>query len=245
MKSEEVEVSIIIPVKNEAENIEPLAVEITAVMDAQPWAWECIWIDDGSTDPSLSILEKIHGEESHHQFLSFEQNSGQSAAFHAGFIAAQGLILATIDGDSQNDPADLPELIRMVHTGQADMVNGYRRKRRDNLIRKLASRIANRFRNLTTGKTVRDVGCSTRAFRRECVAYLPRFAGMHRFLPTLVSMQGFKLAEVPVNHRPRQFGKSKYNINNRLWVGLMDSFGVMWLKKRAFSYKVNKQSPRK
>jgi hypothetical protein len=130
----------------------------------------------------------------------------------------------------------------MVLDNRADMVNGYRVKRKDNLIRKVSSKIANGFRNWTTGRTVRDVGCSTRAFKRECVKNLPLYKGMHRFLPTLIAIQGFRLAEIPANHRPRLKGKTKYTINNRLWVGVWDSFGVMWLKKRGFQYKIDKRS---
>jgi glycosyltransferase involved in cell wall biosynthesis len=242
MSTNKIEVSIIVPLKNEAENIEPLAAEISQSMDHNPWNWECLWIDDGSTDNTLSILKKISGDDSRHRFMSFEKNSGQSAAFYAGFREAKGTVIATIDGDGQNDPADLPSLVNMIYSGKADMVNGYRLHRQDSLIRKLSSKIANGFRNLTTGKTVKDVGCSTRVFKRECIVYLPKFSGLHRFIPTLVEMEGFELAEVPVNHRPRLHGKTKYNITNRLWVGLFDSFGVFWLKKRAFHFTVKCRS---
>lgn len=235
-------VSIIIPIKDEADNIEPLAHELTAVMDRQTWDWECLWIDDGSADGSLYILERLVLQDPRHRYISFEKNAGQAAAFWAGFQEAKGTILATIDGDGQNDPADIPDVVTIVQSGESDMVNGYRSRRQDNLVRKLAARVANGFRNLVTGRTVKDVGCSTRAFTRECVKYLPLFKGMHRFLPTLVSMRGFQILEVPVNHRPRLRGKTKYTINNRLWVGLVDTFGVFWLKKRGFQYKIEKRS---
>jgi dolichol-phosphate mannosyltransferase len=237
-----IDVSIVIPIKDEAVNIEPLAEEIRRVMDQHSWRWECIWVDDGSTDDSLSIIARIHHADTRHRFVSFKRNSGQSAAFFAGFDKSRGPVIATLDGDGQNDPADLPKLIAIVHSGRADMANGYRKIRQDRAVRKLASKIANGFRNWTTGRTVRDVGCSTRAFRRECTGALPRFAGMHRFLPTLVSLHGFHLIELPVNHRPRRAGTSKYTIGNRLWVGLYDAFGVMWLKKRAFRYTIKTQS---
>lgn len=234
--------SIVIPIKDEAENIGELADEITRAMGAETGTWECVWIDDGSTDRSLSVLKELNRKDPRHGYISFAENSGQSAAFWAGFRAARGAVIATIDGDGQNDPADLPPMIRMVREGEADMVNGYRQKRRDTATRRQASRIANGVRNFFTGKTVRDVGCSTRAFRRECVAYLPRFAGMHRFIPTLAAMEGFKLAEIPVNHRPRRFGESKYSIQNRLWVGMADLFGVFWLQKRSFRFKIADKS---
>jgi dolichol-phosphate mannosyltransferase len=236
-------VSIVIPIKDEAANIEGLAQELTAVMDGQPWAWECLWVDDGSTDSSLEQLEQVAAHDAHHRYLSFEANAGQSAAFWAGFEHARGAILATLDGDGQNDPADLPKLVQLVVSHQTDMANGYRNRRQDHLGRKLASRIANSFRNAVTGRSVRDVGCSTRVFRRECVLHLPLFAGMHRFLPTLVAQQGFRIAELPVNHRPRRTGVTKYTIRNRLWVGLLDTFGVWWLRRRAFHYRVRKASP--
>jgi len=237
-----VDVSIVIPLKDEVENIEALSQELKAVLDGQSWSWEVIWIDDGSEDGSLALIEDISKKDPRHRYLSFEKNAGQSAALWAGFQASHGRVITTLDGDAQNDPADIPGFVEMVLRDKADMVNGYRAKRRDNLVRKVASRIANGFRNWTTGKTVRDVGCSTRAFKRECVYNLPLYKGMHRFLPTLVARQGFRLAEIPANHRPRLKGKTKYTINNRLWVGLWDSFGVMWLQKRGFHYKIEKQS---
>ena len=242
MDANSLTLSVVIPIKDEAENIQPLSQQLTSVLNDHPWSWECIWIDDGSTDGSLAILERLARQDAHHRFVSFDRNAGQSAAFCAGFKESTGAIIATIDGDGQNDPADIPRLVKEIQTGQADMVNGYRVRRRDNLIRKLSSRIANAFRNSVTGKTVSDVGCSTRVFKRQCVECLPHFKGMHRFLPTLVYMQGFKLTEIPVNHRPRLLGKTKYNINNRLWVGMLDTLGVLWLQKRGFSYRVAKRS---
>jgi glycosyltransferase involved in cell wall biosynthesis len=237
-----IDVSIIIPVKDEEGNILSVAAELTAVMGRQSWSWECIWVDDGSADRTGVLLEQLAASDPHHRFITFERNAGQSAAFWVGFSHARGAVFATMDGDGQNDPTDIPRLVHMVLSGESHMANGYRRKRQDSLVRRLASRVANGFRNWTTGKTVRDVGCSTRAMRRECVQTLPLFAGLHRFLPTLVALQGFTLAEAPVNHRARLLGKSKYTINNRLWVGLADTFGVLWLRKRAFHYKIRSQS---
>jgi dolichol-phosphate mannosyltransferase len=242
MDSNSPTLSVVIPIKDEAENIEPLYRQLTEVLNENPWSWECIWVDDGSIDGSLAILERLARQDAHHRFLSFHRNAGQSAAFCAGFKEAAGAIIATMDGDGQNDPADIPRLVKEIQAGKADMVNGYRARRKDSLIRKISSRTANAFRNRMTGKTVSDVGCSTRVFKRQCVECLPNFKGMHRFLPTLVCMQGFKLSEVPVNHRPRLLGKTKYNISNRLWVGLLDTLGVLWLQKRGFSYRVAKRS---
>ena len=238
MEERPLEVTIIVPVRDEAESIPGLSREIDRAMEDRDYQWECLWVDDGSRDGSLSLLQEMSGKNPRHRYLSLEENAGQSAALTAGFSESRGAFLATLDGDGQNDPADIPRLIDILRSGEADMVNGYRKVRRDSPVRKLSSRIANGFRNLITGKTVRDVGCSTRAFRRECVSDLPRFAGMHRFLPTLVAMEGYRLAEVPVNHRPRLRGKTKYSIGNRLWVGLADLFGVLWLKKRFFRFRI-------
>jgi dolichol-phosphate mannosyltransferase len=210
----------------------------TALSQFEP-IWECLWIDDGSQDNSLENIKALCRGDGRHRYLRFVRNAGQSAALWAGLQNCAGQTVATLDGDRQNDPADIPMLYKALMTGDVDMVNGYRQKRKDTIVRKIASRIANGFRNLTTGKTVRDVGCSTRIFKRQCVAHLPQFKGMHRFLPTLVSLQGYRISEIPVNHRPRTGGQSKYSISNRLWVGLYDVFGVMWLKKRAFHYQID------
>ncbi len=231
-----------IPVRNEAENVLSLASELDSAMEKEFSQWECIWVDDGSTDRTLAVLRELARANRRHRYISFERNAGQSAAFCAGFGEARAPIIATIDGDGQNDPADIPALFRTVASGAADMANGYRAQRQDDLKRKISSILGNGFRTFLTGKTVRDAGCSTRVFRRECVQWMPRFAGMHRFIPTLAAMQGFKLTEAPVNHRPRLKGRSKYTIGNRLWVSLADMFGVFWLKKRAFHYKINTKS---
>ncbi|MHC1729412.1 MAG: glycosyltransferase family 2 protein [Syntrophobacteraceae bacterium] len=232
------EISIVIPVRDEEGNILPLAKEICSVMQSELLTWECIWVDDGSTDSTLTVLRDLCNADPRHRYISFARNAGQSCALWAGFSEARGALIATMDGDGQNDPADIPPLFRMVKSGASDMANGYRANRQDGLKRKISSIVANGFRNWMTGKTVRDVGCSTRVFRRACVQSLPPFSGMHRFLPTLVALNGYKLAEVPVNHRPRLRGSSKYSIGNRLWIGLLDTFGVFWLQKRALRYTI-------
>lgn len=232
------DLSVIIPVKDEAENIPFLAQEIESVLSQTPWNYEILWIDDGSTDGSREILDALTADNVRVRVIHLKKNTGQSAAMWVGFQQSRGGILVTLDGDGQNDPRDVPLLVEKVAAGEVDMANGYRHERRDSLKRIIASRIANGFRNWLTGKTVRDVGCSIRAFRRECVQHIPLFHGMHRFIPTLVVMQGYRIGEWPVNHRPRQRGKTKYTINNRLWVGLMDAFGVLWLKKRNVMHKL-------
>ncbi len=235
MKFNEVKhfISIIIPVLNEEENVAILASEITFVMSRGSWEWECLWIDDFSTDRTAEILRKICHTNPRHRLIIHEKNYGQSAALATGFKRAHGNIFITMDGDGQNDPASIPDLVKTLIENDADMVNGWRQNRRDSIIRKVSSRVANAYRNALTGEKIRDVGCALRAFKSECVENIPVFKGMHRFLPTLVRIAGYaKILEVPVSHRPRLRGKTKYGINNRLWVGIMDTFAVCWMSKR-------------
>jgi dolichol-phosphate mannosyltransferase len=227
------DVSIIVPVKDEEENIAILANEINTAMGNISLSWECVWIDDGSTDTTAAALKKLHENDSRHRFVRLTRNFGQSAALSIGFKNALGDIVATLDGDGQNDPADIPRLIEILQRQNADMVNGVRQKRHDSFVRKISSRIANRFRDWVTGDIVTDVGCSVRVFRARCVERIPVFKGMHRFFPTLVRIQGFtRIIELPVNHRPRVRGITKYGIQNRLWVGLADLAAVKWMQSR-------------
>jgi len=229
----QIDVSIIVPVKDEEENISILANEINEAMKNVNLSWECIWIDDGSTDTTAATLKKLNEEDFRHRCLLLVRNFGQSAALSVGFQNARGDIVATLDGDGQNDPADIPRLIEVLQKNEVDMVNGIRHKRHDSFMRKISSRIANNFRDWVTGDKVTDVGCSVRVFRFKCVKRIPLFRGMHRFFPTLVRMQGYtRIIESPVNHRPRMRGKTKYGIQNRLWVGLADLAAVKWMQKR-------------
>jgi dolichol-phosphate mannosyltransferase len=227
--------SLVIPVKNEEANVEALAREIDKAFAGCEYRWEALWIDDGSTDATLA---KMKGLGKPHRWLSFDRNHGQSAAFAAGFRHARGEWIGTVDGDGQNDPADLRKQLAYALEKGVDMVNGIRARRADSLVRKVSSRIGNGTRNWLTGRSVSDVGCSTRVVRREIVIDLPFFHGYHRFLPTLVGMKGCSIAEIPVNHRQRAAGKSKYGIHNRLWSGLRDCFGVRWLRQRHRAWKV-------
>ncbi|ROQ89579.1 glycosyltransferase family 2 protein [Desulfosoma caldarium] len=239
------DVSIVIPVYNEAENVLHLAAEVEQALKPLNGCWECLWIDDGSTDDTwdkLLLVASAHPG-GPHRLCALKKNAGQSAALWVGFQRCRGRFIATLDGDGQNDPRDIPRLVALLVDGRYDMVQGYREARKDSLKRRLASRIANGFRNLITGKSVRDVGCSTRVFRRECLPYLPPFKGLHRFLPTLLMYQGFRIAETPVNHRPRRRGTTKYGIFDRLWVGLLDIFGVSWLRVRGFRCQVVRTFP--
>ncbi len=235
-------VSLVIPVKDEAENIPSLAEEITRAFDGTGLSWECLWIDDGSTDGTLEVLRRIRRSDDRHCYVSFDGNYGQTSAMLAGFRLSRGDILATMDGDGQNDPADLPPLIRRIAAGEADMINGVRVRRRDSWVRKASSRIGNGFRNWITGEKITDVGCSLRVFRRACVEGFPSFEGLHRFFPTLVGLQGWRIIESPVNHRPRLRGKAKYGIRNRLRKGLIDSFAVRWMQWRRIRYRIKDQA---
>ncbi len=226
-------ISIIIPVLNEEENVEFLSEEITDVMNNTPWRWECLWIDDGSKDRTVEKLTRLAAANSAHRLITHDRNYGQSAALSTGFKHARGEILVTMDGDGQNDPQFIPVLVKELLKNKADLVNGWRQKRRDNIIRRLSSRIANFYRNVLTGEKIKDVGCSLRAFKKQCVSGIPVFKGMHRFFPTLLRLAGYtRVIEIPVNHRPRKHGKTKYGINNRLWVGIIDTFAVCWMRSR-------------
>lgn len=226
------EISIIIPAKDEAESIPQLAAELESVMAACGYAWECLWVDDGSRDGTLRLLRDLRARRPEHHFLSLDHSYGQSAALAAGFRQARGRILVTLDADLQNDPRDIPRLLAELERGSVAMVNGYRARRHDRWVRRVSSKVGNGFRNWVTREAVRDVGCSLRAMRAECARDLPLFHGMHRFLPTLVRMQGFGISEIPVAHRPRFHGRAKYGIRNRLLVGLIDTLGVRWLQSR-------------
>jgi glycosyltransferase involved in cell wall biosynthesis len=238
-----VEISVIVPVMNEAENIPVLAGEIEQALGALGRSWECVWVNDGSTDGSAEALDRLAAASRVHRAVHLDGNFGQSAALATGFGVARGAIYCTLDGDGQNDPADLPALVRALETQGVDVMNGVRAKRQDSWVRKLSSRIGNGFRNAVTREQVRDVGCSIRAFRRECAEGLVVFRGLHRYLPTLFRLRGFRIAEMPVNHRPRVRGKTKYGISNRLWVGLGDTLAVRWMQSRLVWPRVKRVTP--
>ncbi|HEX4665322.1 MAG TPA: glycosyltransferase family 2 protein [Chthoniobacterales bacterium] len=224
-------VSVIVPLYNEEENVSILQAELAAALAGV--RHEIIFVDDGSTDGTLARLT----EGPNVRLLHFEKNAGQSAAMYAGANAARGAIVVLIDGDLQNDPADIPRLLAEVERG-ADLVCGYRARRKDTLVKRLTSWIANFVRSRFTKDGVRDTGCTLKAMRRECVRTLVPFKGMHRFIPALVKGAGYRLVEVPVNHRARQFGTSKYGLGNRAVRATIDMFGVRWLLSRQLNYKV-------
>jgi dolichol-phosphate mannosyltransferase len=226
---DETRLSIVIPVKDEQDTVGPLAEEIDRIFAHVDYSWEVVWVDDGSTDDTARRIALLPPP---HRLIRLDRNHGQSAALMAGFQAARGTWVGTLDGDGQNDPRDLDRQLAQAISQDVDMVNGVRARRHDNIVRRASSRIANSVRNRLTRETVTDVGCATRVVRRAVLLQLPFFHGMHRFLPTLVKMRGFSVTEMPVNHRKRSGGRSKYGINNRLWAGLRDLFGVRWLLTR-------------
>jgi dolichol-phosphate mannosyltransferase len=225
------EISVVIPVFNEEENLPVLAAEVHGALRGLGRPYEVILVDDGSTDSSPEVLRRLGTEDPAVRIVRQRRNSGQSAALDAGFRFARGGIVVTLDADLQNDPADIPGLLAKIEEGW-DVVAGVRVKRRDTWVRKVSSRIANGVRNRMTHETITDVGCTLKAFRTEYLRRIPMFTGMHRFLPTLLKMEGARVTEMPVNHRPRLHGQPKYNIRNRIWRALADLFAVRWMQKR-------------
>jgi dolichol-phosphate mannosyltransferase len=229
------ELSVVIPVKNEAENIAPLIGEIRAALDGL-CTYEIIYVDDGSTDTTAAAIRALMVETPRLRLLRHARSCGQSAAISSGVRAAHGAWIATLDGDGQNDPANIPELWDLACTAPLDrplLVAGHRRIRRDSWAKRVASRVANRIRARLLGDDTPDTGCGLKVFSRELFLDLPSFDHMHRFLPALVLRSGGKVLSVPVNHRPRRGGASKYGVLDRLGVGIVDLCGVMWLQRRA------------
>lgn len=232
--------SVVVPFYNEEESADFVCREIGDTLSA--WEgidWEVIVVDDGSTDGTGRILDDIASDIPCFTAVHLVPNSGQSAALDAGFRLARGEYVATLDGDGQNDPRDIPRLFEELTKRGVDMMCGVRQRRVDNIVRRISSRVANTVRNMVLEDGITDVGCSVRVFRRACLERVRLFRNAHRFLPALFIMAGFTVAEMPVNHRERRFGESKYGggINSRLWVGLVDLAGVYWLKKRSFRYR--------
>ena len=228
--------SLVIPVYNEEESLPELFRELIEVLEKLSVPFEIIFIDDGSKDRSGAILKKLAQKDGRVKIIFFQKNCGQSAAFAAGFRFARGEIVVTMDADLQNDPHDIPLLLDKIT--YCDVVCGWRANRQDSFVRKLSSRIANRVRNWLSDEQIRDVGCSLKAFRKECLQSFHYFKGMHRFFPTLIKIEGYSVTEVEVNHRPRRFGEAKYGIGNRALRGLVDLLAVRWMKKRHINYGV-------
>lgn len=229
------DLSVVVPVRNEAENIGPLIAEIHAALEGAV-EFEVIYVDDGSSDATPARLADARARHGRLRTLRHAQSCGQSAAIATGVLAARGIWIATLDGDGQNDPADIPSLWqRVAREGTPDpglVIVGHRKKRRDTALRRVASRVANTIRAGLLGDRTPDTGCGLKLFAREAFVELPRFDHMHRFLPALFLGHGRRVVSVEVNHRPRQRGQSNYGILDRLWVGIVDLFGVKWLLRR-------------
>jgi dolichol-phosphate mannosyltransferase len=225
------QVSVVVPLFNEEESVSILQKELAAALAEIDH--EIIFVDDGSRDHTVQNI--LAGPQI--RVLGLEKNRGQSAALYAGIQDARGQTIVLIDGDLQNDPADIPKLLSEISRG-ADLVCGYREKRKDTLAKRISSRIANFVRSRFTRDGVRDTGCTLKAMRRECARTLVPFKGMHRFIPALVKGGGYRLVEIPVNHRPRQFGQSNYGFGSRVIRATVDMFGVRWLLSRQLDYKL-------
>jgi dolichol-phosphate mannosyltransferase len=229
----EVAVSIVVPVRNEAENVSPLIAEIAAALDGR-WVYEIIYVNDGSTDATAERLAAAMKQRGNLRQLSHATSSGQSAAVRSGVRAARGAIVATLDGDGQNDPAFLPALVSAIENGgdRVGLAAGQRVGRKDTGFKKIQSRIANGVRNAILRDGTRDTGCGLKAFRRKVFLAMPYFDGLHRFLPALVRREGYEIAYFDVIDRPRHSGVSNYGFFDRLWIGIMDLAGVWWLIRR-------------
>ena len=228
------QLSVVIPVRNEAENILPLLAEIYTALTGREF--EVVYVDDGSTDETSKCLAGAQSTYPGLRVLAHTESCGQSAALMTGFRAARGEWIATLDGDGQNDPADIPKLLAVRDVaGQPanlQLVAGYRKKRQDTWLKRFSSRVANGVRSRLLGDATPDTGCGLKLILRSAVLELPVFDHMHRFLPALVQRNGGATVSVEVNHRPRTRGVSNYGMFDRLWVGIVDLFGVMWLQRR-------------
>jgi glycosyltransferase involved in cell wall biosynthesis len=229
----DVAVSIVVPVRNEAENIVPVIEEIAAALDSR-WVYEIIYVNDGSTDATAERLASAMAQHKNLRELRHAVSSGQSAAVRSGVRAARGKIVATLDGDGQNNPAFLPDLISAIEKGgeRTGLAAGQRVGRKDTGFKKFQSRTANAIRSAILHDGTRDTGCGLKAFRRDVFLMMPYFDGLHRFLPALMRREGFEIAYVDVIDRPRHSGVSNYGFFDRLWIGIMDLAGVWWLIRR-------------
>jgi glycosyltransferase involved in cell wall biosynthesis len=223
------DLSVVVPIHNEAPNLEPLHHELTEMLTAWGRPYELILVDDGSTDGSFEILRRLQLGDARARVIQFRRNFGQTAAFAAGFAAARGRLIVTSDGDLQNDPRDIPAMIDRLEHDEVDIVCGWRKYRKDPWInRRLPSMIANRLISWATGVRLNDYGCSLKVFRAEVVKPLRLYGEMHRFLPALASEMGVRIAEQPVNHRARVHGRSKYGISRTIRV-ILDLLTVKFL----------------
>jgi dolichol-phosphate mannosyltransferase len=235
-----VRISAVVPVYNEQDSLPILVPKLAEVLEGIGLSYEMIFVDDGSRDRSRDILREMAFQFPTLRLLGLKNNRGLSTALLAGMNEAHGDILITLDSDLQNDPEDIPRLLQYLD--QYDMATGWRQRRDDPWLKKISSKIANAIRNRISGEAIHDSACTLRIFKKECIRTVPIFNGMHRFLSTLVKMEGYRVIEVPVTHHPRKYGKSKYNIRNRMFRSFVDLLAVRWMKKRRIRYDIEEKT---
>ena len=234
--TETVHLSVIAAAYNEAENVANLVAEITAAVEPLGKNWEIVIANDGSDDDTPKILRETMATCPQLRVINLKKRTGQTAAVDAALRNARGTYVATLDADLQNDPAEIPRLLKLLEDDECDFANGWRKERNDPWIRLVSTRIANGVRNGLTHENIHDSACGLKVFKRECLANIKLFTGMHRFLPTLVKMEGYRVMELPVKHRARVAGKAKYGVWNRLFKALRDTFAIRWMQSRIFHY---------
>ena len=234
-----IDISVVVPVYNEEENLPVLIPQIAEVLGPLGKTYEMIFVDDGSQDHSRRLLKEMALQYPQIRILGFKKNCGETAAGAAGIKEARGGIVITIDADLQNDPKDIPRMLDYLK--EYDMVTGWRQKREDSWVKRITSRIANGIRNSLSGEEIQDSGCTFRAYKRECLQDIKLYKGMHRFIPTLVKMEGYRVIEIPIAHHPRKFGVSKYTTWNRMWRAFVDLLAVKWMKSRHIQYEIEER----
>jgi dolichol-phosphate mannosyltransferase len=235
----EIDISVVVPVYNEEKNLPLLISQLAEVLQPLGKSYEMVFVDDGSTDKSRKILKEMAVEYPEIRMIGFKRNCGETAAGAAGLKEAKGAIVMTIDADLQNDPKDIPTMLDYLK--EYDMVTGWRQKRDDPWVKRITSKIANKIRNGLSGEMIQDSGCTFRAYKRECLQNLKLYKGMHRFMPTLVKMEGYRVIEIPIAHHPRKFGVSKYTTWNRTWRAFVDLLAVRWMKSRHIRYEIEER----
>src|SRR5205809_116457 len=233
-----IDLSVVIPVYNEEASLPPLWSELREVLDRLGLTFEVVFVDDGSRDRSVELIRAFRETDQRVRLIRLKTNGGETAATDAGLKTARGRRVVVMDADLQNDPADIPMLLS--HLDHWDAATGWRvdRAAGDKFARRVSSRVANRIRNWVSADTIQDSGCTFRAFRRECLRGLVLYRGFHRFIPTLLKMRGYRVIEVPVGHRPRRFGRSKYGVLNRAAVAFVDLLMIRWMTARLLRYEV-------
>jgi len=227
--------------KDEEDNVLDLIEELEPIMNDLQTPWELLCVDDGSTDATGIILKDLQKSKKYLRVIAFSNHFGQSSAFDAGFKAAKGDTIITMDGDRQNDPHDIPKLLEAMD--DCDLVCGRRHQRQDSLLKKIISKVANKVRSRLCGDGMQDTGCSLKAYRASCLHQIKMYHGMHRFLPALFTIEGFRTKQIDVNHRQRLKGSTKYNLFNRSFNTVADLFAVVWMRKRRLNYTIHQEIP--